>query len=179
MNGDLEKLLEMDGTEFCQIRSSPIRLRRELQHAGFLMPLDLQQATYQTVNPTRKNVAKITARDGYNEAEFARSLTDALERGVVVEVDGRLRPRDSDRDKVRRYLLLDVAAIAGATLKAGSEPVTGALMVPGYGPFHGIKLDDHVKHAKRLAPGLASEIDQSERLMADLRWLTEQKIVLF
>ena len=179
LNGDLEKLLEMEGTEFCQIRSTPVRLRRELQHAGFLMPLELQQATCQTTDPTRKNVAKLVKSDGYTEAEFARCLTDALERGLLTEADGKLSPQPADRDKVRRYILLDVAAIAGSSPASETEPMSGALMVPGYGPFHGIKLDDLVRQAKRLAPGVLGDIDKSETLMADLRWLTEQKIALF
>jgi len=179
LNGDLEKLLEMEGTEFCQIRSSPIRLRRELQHAGFLTPLELQQATYRTTDPTRKSVAKVVKTEGYAEAEFARCLTDALDRGLLIEADGTLSPRPADRDKVRRYILLDVAAIAGSSPVAETAPMAGALMVPGYGPFHGIKLDDLVRQAKRLAPGSVGDIDKSETLMADLRWLTEQKIALF
>lgn len=179
LNGDLEKLLEMDGTEFCQIRSAPIRLRRELQHAGFLMPLELQQATFRASDPTRKNVAKILAGEGYDEGEITRCLTDSLERGLIGEDTGKLTVPVAERDKVRRYLLLDVAAVEGKPPASEAEPLTGALMVPGYGPFHGIKLDELVKTAKRAAPRLASDISNSETLMADLRWLTEQKIGLF
>jgi hypothetical protein len=178
LNGDLEQLLEMDGTEFCQIRSAPIRLRRELQHAGFLMPLELQQATYQTNNPTRKNVAKLLKKDGYGEAEISRSLTDCLERGLIIESEGKFQPSAPDRDKIRRYVLLDVAAIAGRSAESEMEEMRGALMVPGYGPFHGIKLDELVQQAKRLAPGLANEIDKSEVLMGDLRWLNEERIAI-
>jgi hypothetical protein len=179
LNGDLEKLLEMDGTEFCQIRSTPIRLRRELQHAGFLMPLELQQATFRAPDPTRRNVAKVLAGEGYAKAEITRCLMDSLERGLVDENERKLSVPATERDKVRRYLLLDVAAIAGKPPASETEPLTGALMVPGYGPFHGIKLDELVKAAKRAAPGLANDIGDSETLMADLRWLTEQKIGLF
>jgi len=178
LNGDLEKLLEMDGTEFCQIRSTPIRLRRELQHVGFLMPLELQQATFRATDPTREKVATILASEGYGEGEIARCLTDALERGLIGEDGGKLTVPATERDKVRRYLLLDVAAIKGEPPASETEPLTGALMVPGYGPFHGIKLDELVKTAKSAAPGLATDISNSETLMADLRWLTEQKIAL-
>lgn len=178
LNGDLEKLLDMEGTEFSQIRSSPIRLRREIQHSGFLMPLEIQQATFQTSRPTRANVAKIAVKDGYTTTEFSRSLSDAMGRGLIIEDGGLLRPRDSDRDTVRRYVLLDVAAISGIEPKSDVDSMAGAILVPGFGPFHGIKLDELVKQAKRMAPGLASEIGQSELLMADLRWLSEQRIAM-
>ncbi len=178
LNGDLEKLLDMEGTEFSQIRSSPIRLRREIQHSGFLMPLEIQQATFQTSRPTRANVAKIAVKDGYTTTEFSRSLSDAMARGLIIEDGGLLRPRDSDRDTVRRYVLLDVAAISGIEPKSDVDSMAGAILVPGFGPFHGIKLDELVKQAKRMAPGLASEIGQSELLMADLRWLSEQRIAM-
>lgn len=70
-------------------------------------------------------------------------------------------------------------AFEGKPPASETEPLTGALMVPGYGSFHVIKLDELVKTAKRVAPGLATDISNSETLMADLRWLTEQKIGLF
>ena len=176
LNGDLEKLFDMDGTEFSQIRSSPIRIRRELQHTGFLTPLELQQATYQTSEPSREGVAKIIKRDGYSTAEFSRAFADAMDRGLLLEEQGLLRPRQQDLDTVRRYSLLDVAAIAGNQRETDS--MAGCLLVPGFGPFYGIKLDLLVKEAKKLLPGLASKIDQSERLMGDLRWLSEQRIAM-
>lgn len=179
LNGDLEKLLEMDGTEFCQIRSTPIRLRRELQHVGFLMPIELQQATFRASDPTRKNVASILTSEGYGEGEITRCLTDSLERGLIGEDGEKLTVPATERDKVRRYLILDVAAIEGKPPASETEALSGALMVPGYGPFHGIKLDELVKAAKRAAPGLVIDLSNSETLMADLRWLTEQKIGLF
>ena len=178
LNGDLEKLFEMDGTEFSQIRSSPIRIRRELQHTGFLTPLDLQQAVFQTSRPTREGIAKVLKRDGYSTAEFTRALADAMERGLLVEEMGLLRPRQQDKDTVRRYSLLDVAAIAGSELHPDSDSMAGCLLVPGFGPFYGIKLDMLVREAKKMVPGLMAEINQSELLMADLRWLSEQRIAM-
>ncbi len=178
LNGDLEKLFDMDGTEFCQVRSAPVRLRRELQHAGFLTPLELQQATYRTVVPTREAVSQVFRAEGYADAEFGRCLADAMDRGLLIEQDGRLAPRAADVDLVRRYLLLDVAATAGTTPSVASTTGAGMLMIPGYGPFHGIKLDDLVQTAGRLAPGLAGDIGQSRLLMADLRWLDEQKMAI-
>lgn len=43
LNSDLRKILAMDSTRsFIQIRSAPIRLRRELQDLGFLAPIEIE-----------------------------------------------------------------------------------------------------------------------------------------
>jgi hypothetical protein len=177
LNGDLETLLEMEGTEFIQLRSAPIRLRRELQHAGFLVPLEVQQATYRVTSPTWKKVAAVLKAEGYSEQEIGRAVQDCLDRGLVVEEGGKLAPRPEDRDLVRRYLLLDVAAVKGEDHDPTSDQ-SGLVMVPGYGPFHGLRGLDLIKEAKALAPGLASQLAQSEVVLADLDWLKERKMIL-
>jgi hypothetical protein len=177
LNGDLESLLEMDGSEFFQIRSAPVRLRRELQHAGFLMPLEIQQATYRVTLPSRDKVVSVLKAEGYSEEEIGRALQASLDRGLLVEEERKLAPRPADRDLVRRYLLLDVAAVKGEDHDPTSDQ-SGLVMVPGYGPFHGIKGLELIKEAKALAPGLASQLDQSEVILADLDWLKAQKMTL-
>ncbi len=177
LNGDLERLLEMEGSEFFQIRSAPVRLRRELQHAGFLTPLEVQQATYRVTVPRREKVAGVLKAEGYSEEEIGRTLQGSLSRGLLAEEGPTLAPRREDRDMVRRYLLLDVAAAKGEDHDPTSDQ-SGLVMVPGYGPFHGIKGLDLIKVAKALAPGLASQLDQSEVMLADLDWLKAQKMTL-
>ncbi len=177
LNGDLESLLEMEGSVFFQIRSAPVRLRRELQHAGFLMPLEIQQATYRVPVPKRDKVVGVLKAEGYSEEEIGRALQASLDRGLLVEEKLKLAPRPEDKDTVRRYLLLDVAAAKGEDHDPTSDQ-SGLVMVPGYGPFHGIKGLDLIKEAKALAPGLASQLDQSEVMLADLDWLKAQKMTL-
>ncbi len=49
LNSDLRKILAMETTHsFIQIRSAPIRLRRELQALGFLTPLEIEHALIQS-----------------------------------------------------------------------------------------------------------------------------------
>ena len=81
------------------------------------------------------------------------------------------------REMVRRYFLLDVAAALGAT-PAASQRTAGYLLVPGYGPFHGLKLDDLVSQAIKLAPGLRDDLKDSEVILADIRWLCEQGLAI-
>ena len=91
LNGDLERLLEMEGTEFFQVRSAPIRLRRELQHAGYLVPLEVQQATYRVSDPTRESIVGVLKGEGYSEREIIRCLQVCLDRGLLQE-DGNILP---------------------------------------------------------------------------------------
>jgi hypothetical protein len=51
-------------------------------------------------------------------------------------------------------------------------------LVPGYGPFHGIKLDTLVEEALRLAPGLQTDLNQSQVILGDIRWLCEQGMAM-
>lgn len=178
LNGDLANLLEMKGSEFFQVRTSPIRLRRELQHAGFLVPLEVQQATFRADDPTRENVATLLKKDGYLKKEVERGINVCLARGLIQEKNGKLISRDSDREKVRRYLLLDVAAIKGETHGNSANDQVDLVMVPGYGPFHGIKGLELIREAKVLAPGFTKDLDKSEYMLADLDWLKEQKMTL-
>ena len=66
LNGDLRRLLSMDTTcSFVQIRSIPIRLRRELQQLGFLLPIEIEQAVLQSSGDP-KAVFGLLAADGYS-----------------------------------------------------------------------------------------------------------------
>jgi hypothetical protein len=177
LNGDLERLLEMEGTEFFQVRSAPIRLRRELQHAGFLVPLEAQQATYRVSDPTRENIGALLRGEGYSKGEIRRCLQDCLDRGLLLAEGNTFRVRPQDRDTVRRYLLLDIAAGKGQTRETTAGE-GNLVMVPGFGPFHGITGSDLIREAKAIAPGLANELNQAEVVLGDIDWLKSQKMTL-
>jgi hypothetical protein len=52
--------------------------------------------------------------------------------------------------------------------------LAGYFLVPGYGPFHGIKVDDLIREAVSAAPSLRTDWASPEVSHGDLRWLTEQ-----
>lgn len=179
LNQDLKHLLNMANTaSYTQVRSAAIRLRRELQHVGFLTPLEVEHAVFRS-DGSSAAVRKVLDDEGYTDTEIKRSLGDCTTRGLVVDNGkGELTVSPARRDIARRYLLLDVAARLGKTPAAPGEKLTGCLLVPGYGPFHGIKLDELVTEAIQIAPKLKSDLSQSQIILADIRWLCEQGMAM-
>jgi hypothetical protein len=179
LNGDLKTLLNMPNTaSFCQVRSAAIRLRRELQHVGFLTPLEVEHAIFRS-DGTPSAVRQVLRGEGYEDAEIDRAIMDSTARGLLVSGRaGKLSVSRARREVSRRYLLLDVAALLGSAPATPSEQLSGCLLVPGYGPFHGIKLDQLVTEAIRFAPALGTDLNKSQVMLADIRWLCEQGMAM-
>ena len=78
------------------------------------------------------------------------------------------------RERVRRYLLLDIAASFGRKLGPSGQDLKGMFLVPGYGPFHGLPLDDLATHALRVAPVLQRDWASPQVILRDVRWLCER-----
>ena len=180
LNGDLKTLLNMLNTaSYCQVRSAAVRLRRELQHIGFLTPLELEHAIFRA-NGSPSAVRKVLYDEGYADRETERLIDACTARGLVTLGRGRKFAVSTTRREVaRRYFLLDVAARFGSSPASPAEKLNGCLLVPGYGPFHGMKLDQLVAEAITLAPGLRPDLGQSQVVLADIRWLCEQGLAMF
>lgn len=176
LNRDLQSLLSMTNTKsWFQIRSAPIRLRRELQEIGYLLPIEVEQAVART-DGSRDAISTLLARDGYDPTEVRRVVDLMIARGFV-ELDGdQFAIRSQRRDIVRRHGILDVAATHGHRIQSGAE-MTFGLLVPGYGPFFGIPTADVIGAMATLFPGFA-EVGQSATLVSDLGWLAERGWVL-
>jgi hypothetical protein len=179
LNRDLKHLLNMPNTaSFIQVRSAAIRLRRELQHVGFLTPLEVEHAIFR-VDGAPAAVRKVLKEEGYTDLEIERSIADCTTRGLIAsDKTGKLNVSTARRKVARRYLLLDVAAKLGSAPGTPAEKLAACLLVPGHGPFHGIKLDELVMETIRVAPALKGDLDQSRVLLADIRWLCEQGMAM-
>lgn len=178
LNGDLKNLLSMEDTaSFFQVRSAAIRLRREFQRIGFLCPIDVEQAVLRS-DATDAEVKKVLRKDGYSLKEINRSLKVCKERNVLSQRNSNWSIAADRRALVRRYLLLDIAACLGTPPDTEEKKLVGALLVPGYGPFHGIKLDTLAKRAVELAPTCKKDWSSPEIILEDIRWLCEQGIAM-
>jgi hypothetical protein len=179
LNRDLKHLLNMtDTASFIQVRSAAIRLRRELQYVGFLTPLEVEHAIFRS-DGSPAAVRKVLKDEEYADPEIERSIADCMTRGLVTAgKKGKLTVSTTRREVARRYLLLDAAARLSKPPATPSETLAGCLLVPGYGPFHGIKLDRLVTEAIRLAPALKADLDQSQLMLGDIRWLCEQGMAM-
>ena len=84
LNGDLKKLLEMPNTRsFFQVRTAAIRLRRELQQIGFLVPLDLEHGILRCSDRTVTSLYEILTEEGYSHQEIDRCWQDCIQRGLI------------------------------------------------------------------------------------------------
>lgn len=176
LNGDLRKLLTMQTTRsFFQVRTAPIRLRRELQAIGFLTPLEIAHAVLATDGSAAQVAATLQA-DGYAKNEVQRVVRQALDVGMLAgaSASGPFEVPAQHRDLVRRYLLLDVAARQGAQIDPRNPAFKGHFIVPGYGPFHGLRLDDLGRLAMVAAPGLKADWSSPHVILGDIRWLCER-----
>jgi len=174
LNGDLKSLFSMEDTSsFIQIRTAPIRLRRALQEIGFLTQLEIEQAIFRT-NGTIGEVKSLLASEGYKEKEIERSLNTSLHNNGLSHNNDNLVIQDARNEIVRRYILLDTVACYG-DIPSGKP--TGSLLVPGYGPFYGMKLDDLANKAVELAPSLQDQW-VGNMVLKDIRWLCDQGMAM-
>jgi hypothetical protein len=177
LNSDLRKLLAMDTAQsFIQIRSAPIKLRRELQSLGFLTPLEIEHALIRS----KGNESDITAaliKDGYRSEEVKR----ALDRAVCADLIDKRRNifvlRDNRRNIVRQHLLLDVLACNGHVLKPGSTS-SACILIPGYGAFYGMEIDDLAIKSIAVAGQLRDDLSHSHTFSSDIRALSQRGLVM-
>lgn len=177
LNGDLRHLLDMSDTKsFFQIRSAPIRLRRELQAIGFLTPLEVEHAILQVGTSLEKVTDNLLA-DGYAQPEIERSISQAIDTDVLEKASSdQVTIRSERAEIVRRYFLLDVIAIQGKKLL--SKEMSGQVMIPGYGAFYGVKFNEAIKAALEFAPQLRDEWNNPELWADDLQWLLDRRFAL-
>ena len=178
LNGDLKKLLEMPTTaSFFQVRSAAIRLRRELQHVGFLMPLEVEHAVFRA-DGSQAKVRRILGGEGYPADEIERCINKCIKNRILLIEGHRLSVAPARRVVARRYFLLDVASVYGSPPATTGDRLSGSLLVPGHGPFHGTKFDDLAAHALRLAPGLNADWSDPTIILGDIRWLCDQGMAM-
>jgi hypothetical protein len=178
LNGDLNTLLSMPTTRsFIQVRSAPIRLRRELQGVGYLLPIEVEHAILRS-DGERGKIEEILNSEGYSTEEIGRVLERCVGRGLIRLDGSRLEISANRRDLVRRYLLLDTIAREGKTIELSGEKLTGYLLVPGYGAFHGLKMDEAVSEAMKACPQVKTDWSNPEALLQDIRWLCEAGFVV-
>jgi len=177
LNGDLKKLLSKSTTtSFFQVKSAAIRLRRELEQVGFLVPLCLEQAIARS-DGSRNSTEQLLLQAGYSATEINRCLESCIEQNLVSEVNGNLLIQEHRRSVVRKYFLLDVIAQCGKAADHKGELV-GSIIIPGYGPFYGMRLTNLMTEALRLALAFRNDWSSPEVVMEDINWLCDQRLAM-
>ena len=169
LNGDLKTLLQMPNTHsFFQIRSAQIRLRRELQQIGYLTPLEIEHALFCFAGDKKRAAAKLET-DGYTSAEIERVFSQMIEDELLLLNKGKYTISAERAIIARRHFILDVIAMHGSVLTLNQNK--GHILVPGYGPFYGLKLKELPPLILRYAASLTPEINNTSIFLADLEWL--------
>lgn len=170
--GDLKKLLYMENTKsFFQIKSSPVRLRREMQDIGFLTLLEIEHAIFSIRDQGHQSVRNYLLEDGYSEQEIDRNLEKYVDQDILkFREDGSLEIIDCNRCIIsRRYLLLDLVAINSSEYSNGS--MSGVILVPGYGPYFGMELSKLGEIIDEEYSGIWLNFIN---MMEDIGWLSRQ-----
>jgi hypothetical protein len=178
LNGDLRKLLAMKDTHsFIQIRSAPVRLRRELQALRFLTPLEIEHALICS-SGDETDVGEMLLANGYGTDEVKRGIRSAVTNGIIQKVGSKLSLREDRRDIVRQYLLLDVLAIHGKKVELGTTPPPASILISGYGPFYGMDVSQLANAATASAGSLRDDIDHTTTFTADIKALSQRGFIM-
>ena len=175
LNGDLRKMLAKPTTkDFIQIKSAPLKLRRELQEIRFLTTLEVEHAILMT-DGKKESVASLLLNDGYSEDEINRVLELVVSNGKVQLSEGSLILVKERVEIVRKYCLLDVIANYGNPISLDKQQ--GCLIVPGYSTFWGMPQADVIKKAIEIAPSLNTLWEKTTDAFDDIQWLLEKGFV--
>lgn len=175
LNGDLRKMLAKPTTkEFFQIRTAPIKLRRELQAIGFLTPLEVEHAILRTSGDLSA-VTGLLQQEGYAPEEIQTVISQALEHHRLSSTGNTLVIRYERYSTVRRCCLLDTVANCGFLLP--NLPEREYLLIPGYGVAYGIPYGYLVASACELFPRLPSIQTDQESLADDIMYLLQKGLL--
>lgn len=176
LNGDLRKMLaKSDTKDFIQIRTAPIKLRRELQEISFLTTLEIEHAIVRTSGDIRE-VYSLLLEEGYTEEEISIAINNAVANGCILQNGTDTLALLEDRiEIVRKYCLLDVIVNYGQPLPVGK--MKGCLLVAGNTTYYGIEQDELIETALSIIPNLDTLWHDKITPFKDLQWLIKQGFV--
>lgn len=176
LNGDLRKMLAKETTkDFIQIRTAPIKLRRELQGIHFLTTLEIEHAILCT-SGEKTAVISMLVDDGYSEEEITHALTRAIENQHVSISDAEVLGLKPERvEMVRKYCLLDLVANYGRPIP--DNETTGCLMVAGYKTLWGLPQAEVIQIALEKIPKLDFLWETKLAPFSDIQWLVDKGFI--
>ncbi|MGJ4850587.1 hypothetical protein ACH6CV_10085 [Bacillota bacterium Meth-B3] len=177
LNGDLRKMLAKPTTkEFIQIRTAPIKLRRELQGIRFLTTLEIEHAIIRT-SGDKQEVYAILAQEDYSENEIGIAINEAINAGLIhQDATGALSITQKRAEIVRKYCLLDIISNYGCALPVGK--MKGCLMVSGNKTYFGMPQDKVIETALKVIPQLDALWESKTSPFRDLQALIEQGLII-
>ena len=176
LNGDLKKMLAKQTTkDFIQIRTAPLKLRRELQEIKFLTPLEIEHAILFSSGEIQA-VSDLLVADGYSQSEVERGLKNAINCNYIsISHENILILNPKRIQIIRRYCLLDLIANYGRPISVGET--SGCLLVPGYKTLWGLPQAEVIKIALEKIPQLNDLWENKLSPIEDIQWLIDYKYI--
>ncbi len=173
LNGDLRKMLTKKNTkDFIQIRTAPIKFRRELQNINFITPLEIEHVLLKG-HTTEKELTNSLLEQGYSIDEIGRSIHVSKECGIIDYNNDHFMIRKDREDVAIKYSLLDCIANYGHTINSNMEK--GILCIPGYATDWGMNQSDLLKAINQEFPQLKIS---AEDFVAKVQWLFDNEFVI-
>ncbi len=172
LNGDLKKMLAKRTTkDFFQIRTAPLKFRRELQAINFITPLEIEHAVLKGYT-NEKEISEYMRKEGYETDEIKRSIVFCKKGSVLNYNDGEFSIQKNRKDIILKYSLLDCIANYGHVINRNKEK--GMLCVSGYGKEWGM-------NQNALLDAFCKEFPEvkmtAKELLAKIQWLIDKEFV--
>lgn len=123
-------------------------------------------------------IGTILITQGYKPDEINRSISQATKIGLLRRHANNLILRDERRELVRQYLLLDILANYSKEIKLGTNSSAANILIPGYGPFYGMGMDELVSLALINGGILKDDISHSQTFAADIKILSQKGLIM-
>lgn len=175
LNGDLKKMLSKSSTkDFFQIRTAPIKLRREFQFIGFLTLLEVEHAALMTDGEVN-NIKSHLQKDGYSSEEIERVINFSLQQEKIRIINNKVVIIPERIEIVRRYFLIDIIANFGENQTQTHDK--GCLTVAGFQSHWGLPQVEVIKTALKCIPGLNILWTDNLQPFQDIDWLLQNGYV--
>ena len=178
LNGDLRRMLAKQTTkDFIQLRTAPLKLRRELQDIQFLTTLEVEHAIIRTSGNKKEEVKNILNAEGYSTEEIEIAVENAVKHGLIFNNENNTLNFNNDRiEIIRKYCILDIIANHGEPVP--NDKGTGFLCVAGYGLFWGLPQDKVIEISLYEIPKLDELWNTKIAPFNDIQWLLENGFIL-
>ena len=175
LNTDLQHMIGMKSTtNFIQIRTAHVKLRRELQLVGFLTLVEIEHAILRSEKGDISSVRTILCDEGYSLKEIDRTISNSVDRGLLQKEESSLLIREARLKFAMRLMIIDLVAITGHGIET-TEGCSGNILIPGYANFFGSRICDISDEIDFYAPNVDySRTDFAE----DITWLAENRFII-
>lgn len=175
LRGDLEHMLTFEDTaSFFQVKTSLVRLRRELQQINYLTPVEFEQCLLMSDNNNLAHIFEMLLADGYSENEIKRVAVTLQENGHITINHKEVTICENREAIARKLLILDLAVLNGVKINDSDRKSGKFLLVPGCGANYAI-LESEL--SKLVTDSLKYRVISALEFVTDIEWLLDEGVM--